>query len=260
MTLTVNGVALTSDAIQSEAQHFVHAQDPTVAARKSLATRELLLQRARQLGIGGPKEIGIDSRGGRDAEDGLIAKVLDAEVTMPTPTEVECRRYFDTHPEQFTSGELIEARHILFAVTPGTPVPLLLARAETMLAELKADQTLFAARAQEFSNCPSGAQGGNLGQFDQGQMVPEFDKAVFGIAATGVLPHLVRSRYGFHIVLVERRVPGRALEFEAVRESISAYLASRVEAQALMQYVRVLAGQADIDGVDLDAADSPLLQ
>ena len=61
-------------------------------------------------------------------------------------------------------------------------------------------------------------------------------------------------------MLVERRLPGRALEFEAVCESISAYLVSRVEAQALMQYVRVLAGQADIDGVDLDAADSPLMQ
>ena len=129
-----------------------------------------------------------------------------------------------------------------------------------MLAELKTDPTLFAARAREVSNCPSGAQGGNLGQFDRGQLVPEFDKAVFGSAAVGVLPELVRSRYGFHIVLVERRLPGRALEFEAVRESISAYLAARVEAQALMQYVRVLAGRADIDGVDLDAADSPLVQ
>ncbi len=61
-------------------------------------------------------------------------------------------------------------------------------------------------------------------------------------------------------MLVERRLPGCALQFEAVRESISAYLVSRVEAQALMQFVRVLAGRADIDGVDLDAADSPLVQ
>jgi peptidyl-prolyl cis-trans isomerase C len=260
MTLTVNGVALNSDAIQSEAQHFVHAQDPTLAARKSLAVRELLLQRARDLGLSGTENIEMRTPAERDAEDALIAQVLDLEVSMPTPTEDECRRHFDTHPGQFTSGELIEARHILFAVTPGTPVPLLLARAETMLAELKTDPTLFAARAREVSNCPSGAQGGNLGQFDRGQLVPEFDKAVFGSAAVGVLPELVRSRYGFHIVLVERRLPGRALEFEAVRESISAYLAARVEAQALMQYVRVLAGRADIDGVDLDAADSPLVQ
>jgi len=260
MTLTVNGVALNSDAIRSEVQHFAHAQDPAEAARKSLAVRELLLQRARKLGLGGTENIEPRSPGARDIEDALIAQVLDAEVTIPTPTELECRRHFDTHPDQFTSGDLIEARHILFAVTPGTPVPLLLAHAEKVLAELKDDPSLFAARAREVSNCPSGAQGGNLGQFDRGQLVPEFDKAVFGSTAVGVLPELVRSRYGFHIVLVERRLPGRALEFEAVRESISAYLVSRVEAQALMQYVRVLAGQADIDGVDLDAADSPLLQ
>ena len=71
---------------------------------------------------------------------------------------------------------------------------------------------------------------------------------------------LVRTHYGFHIVLIEQRLPGRALNFETVSQGIAAYLASRVQVQALMQYVRVLAGQADIDGVELNAADSPLLQ
>lgn len=91
-------------------------------------------------------------------------------------------------------------------------------------------------------------------------MVPEFDKALFGTPATGVLPRLVQSRYGFHIVLIERRLPGRLLDFKLVHPQIAELLASRVQAQALMHYVRVLAGKADIDGVDLDAAVSPLLQ
>jgi peptidyl-prolyl cis-trans isomerase C len=231
-----------------------------VAARRSLAVRELLLQRARELELTGNGDIEKHNTAKRDAEDALIAQVLDAEVSTPIPTEAECRRHFDAHPEQFTSGELLEARHILFAVLPGTPVALLRARAEAMLVELKADPTLFAARAREFSNCPSGAHDGNLGQFDRGQMVPEFDKAMFGTSATGVLPQLVQTRYGFHIALIERRLPGRHLEFETVRQGIAAYLASRVQAQALMQYVRVLAGQAVIEGVNLDAAVSPLLQ
>lgn len=255
MTLTVNGVVLKPEAIQSEAQHYAHTQDPAVAARRSLAVRELLLQRARDLGFGGAGEAGD-----REEQDTLIAQVLDAEVNTPTPTEAECRRHYDTHPEQFTSGELVEASHILFAVTSGTPVALLRARSEAMLAELQVDPTLFATRAREFSNCPSGAQDGKLGQFGRGQMVPEFDKVLFGNMVTGVLPQLVQTRYGFHIVLIERRLPGRMLDFDRVHEGIAAYLASRVQAQALMQYVRVLAGKANIDGVDLDAAASPLLQ
>jgi peptidyl-prolyl cis-trans isomerase C len=246
-------VTLQVEAIEREAQRYAEAPDPEAAARRSLAVRALLLQRARELGL-------ADEHQGPDAEDAIIGQVLDAEVRTPTPAEAECRRYFNLHPDQFISGELVAARHILFAVAPGTPVAALRAHAEAMATKLMADPTQFAARAAEFSNCSSGAQGGNLGQFGRGQMVPEFDKAVFGTTATGVLPGLVQTRYGFHIVLVDRRMPGRKLDFELVREHIAAYLSSRVQERALMQYIRVLAGRADIDGVDLDAADSPLLQ
>lgn len=253
MTLTVNGVTLPAEAIEREALRYAGAPDPEAAARRSLAVRALLMQRARELGL-------AEEDPAPDAEDAIIGRVLDAEVHTPTPSEVECRRYFDMHPDQFTSGELVEARHILFAVTPGTPVAALRARAEAMATELMADPARFAARAAEFSNCPSGAQGGNLGQFGRGQMVPEFEKAVFGTSATGVLHGLVQTRYGFHIVLVERRVAGRRVDFDLMRERIAAHLKSRVQERALRQYLRVLAAQAEIEGADLEAAASLLVQ
>ncbi len=253
MTLTVNGVTLPDEAIEREAQRYAGAPDPEAAARRSLAVRALLLQRARELGLAGENLR-------PDAEDAMIGRVLDAEVHTPIPGEAECRRYFDTHAERFNSGELVEARHILFAVTPGTPVAALRARAEAIATELMVDPARFAACAAEFSNCPSGAQGGNLGQFGRGRMAPEFEKAVFGTSATGVLPGLVQTRYGFHIVQVERRVAGRRLDFDLVRERIAAYLTSRVQERALRQYLRVLAAQARIEGADLEAAASPLVQ
>lgn len=253
MIVTVNGVAIEADAIEREAQYYAQAPDADDAARRSLAVRELLLQRARELGLalGGA---------GPESADSIIEQVLDAEVTTPTPSEIECRRHYDMHPEEFTTGELVEARHILIAVTPGAQVGLLRNQAERLLGDLQADVAPFAERAREMSNCPSAQHGGNLGQFGRGQLVPEFDKAVFGTATTGVLPLLVQTRYGFHIVLVERRLPGRQLDFEVVRDAIASHLTARVQAQALRQYVRVLAGKAKIDGVDLDASASPLLQ
>jgi peptidyl-prolyl cis-trans isomerase C len=255
MTLTVNGITHSTQAIAREAQYFAEAKDPEDAARRSLAVRELLLQRARELGLSHNRE-----KEDREQEDALIALVLDAEVATPTPTEAECRRHYDTHPEQFTSGELVEARHILIAVTSGAPVALLRTQAESLLKELLAGPSQFADRAGEASNCPSGRHGGNLGQFGRGQMVPEFDKVLFGTTATGVLPQLVQTRYGFHIVLIERRLPGKRVDFELVRQGIAEFLSSRVQAQALTQYVRLLAGKATIEGVDLHAAASPLLQ
>ena len=122
------------------------------------------------------------------------------------------------------------------------------------------DPELYAAMAAELSNCPSGEQGGNLGQIGRGDMVPEFEKALFKFGASGILRDLVKTRYGFHIVAIDRRIPGRRLPFDAVREQIAARLRSRVEEKALRQYVSVLAGQAEIEGVQLEASESPLVQ
>lgn len=261
MDLRVNDTTLPPEAVAREAALHAGAADPEAAARRTLAIRELLLQRAGELGLleGGAAREDV-AFADREAEDAAIAQVLDAEVKTPAPSVEECRRYFDAHPEKFASGELVEARHILFAVTPGTPVMALRDRAERELAALKADAAPFAERAQALSNCPSGQHGGNLGQFGRGEMVPEFDRAVFGTTATGVLPTLVASRYGFHIVAVERRIPGRTLPFEEVEASVARFLAAQVEERALRQYVEVLAGRATLEGVDLAAAPTPLVQ
>ena len=70
----------------------------------------------------------------------------------------------------------------------------------------------------------------------------------------------VETRYGFHVIRLQRRVEGADLPYEAVRDKISAYLADAVERRALAQYVAILAGRADIAGVDFGAAKSPLVQ
>ena len=261
MALTVNDVTVPADAIARERALHADTPDADSAARRTLAVRELLLQRAGDLGL---LENALPRArvtfAGRAEEDRIIALVLDAEVTTPQPSAEECRRYYDMHPERFSSGELVEARHILFAITPGTPVIALRERAEQCLAELRAAPGDFGQRARELSNCPSGQHGGNLGQFGRGEMVPEFDRAIFETRATGVLPTLVSTRYGFHVVAVERRIPGAQLPFEAVTAKIAEHLAARVEARALKQYVEVLAGRATIAGADLAGAATPLVQ
>ena len=261
MTLTVNGRAVPAEAIAREATLHAEAPDPEAAARRTLAIRELMLQRAGELGIL-ERALPRDqvTFAGRAQEDEIIGTLLESEVTTPTPSPDECRRYYETHPERFTSGDLVEARHILFAIMPGTPVMALREHAQRVLAELKSAPETFAARAQELSNCPSGQHGGNLGQFGRGEMVPEFDRAIFGTPASGVLPTLVATRYGFHIVAVERRIPGKRLPFETVADRVADYLAARVEERALRQYVELLAGRAEIIGADLAGAATPLVQ
>jgi peptidyl-prolyl cis-trans isomerase C len=189
-----------------------------------------------------------------------IEDLLEREVRTPEPTEAECRRWYDAHPDSFVAGELVYARHILFAVTPGAPVEALRRKAEETLHELVAHPERFAQLAAERSNCPSAAQGGSLGQLARGEAVSEFEQALFGAERTGLLPRLVNTRYGFHVVAIDERVPGHRVPFEAVHEQIAARLTEQVWQRALAQYVRVLAAGATLEGIDLDPAASPLVQ
>jgi peptidyl-prolyl cis-trans isomerase C len=238
MSITVNGVAV--DA----AGH---------ASPQAAAMREMLRQRAVAAGLAAPDISG-------DAADAAIERLLEKEVAMPEPGEEECRRYYDAHPAEFASGELAFARHILFQVTPGAPVPAIRAKAELTLAALAKDPSKFEQVAGELSNCPSGQQGGNLGQLGRGDTVPEFEQALFNGAYTGLYPQLVKTRFGFHILAVDRREPGRRVPFEASRPQIAQRLRERVMRRALQQYVSVLAGQAEVRGVDLNAATTPLVR
>ena len=223
-----------------------------VADRVS-AVRELLRQRACALGL-------CDEAAGDDEVDAAIETLCEREVRVPEPTAAECRRWYDAHPDAFTAGELALVRHILFAVTARTPIEPLRRKAEETLQELRRDPAGFAERARELSNCPSGAQDGVLGQLTRGDSVPEFEKAIFGQTTTGVLPTLVNTRFGFHIVAVEGRVPGHRVPFEVVHDQVAVRLTQATLARALAQYVRVLAGTAELAGVDLDEAANPLVQ
>jgi len=239
MTLSVNGITVDTERWPS---------------RDVAAVRELLRQRAIARGLLSPDAVDDDEIGR------AIERLLAEEVRVPAPTETECRRYYEAHRKEFQSGDLVHARHILFQVTPGIHVTELRARAERTLAELVLAPERFDAAAREMSNCPSGQHGGNLGQIGRGDTVPEFEQALFRLGPTGLLREVVKTRHGFHIVAVDKRIPGETLPFEAVREQITERLKAGVEARALRQYVSILAGQAEIVGVDLRGAQTPLVQ
>lgn len=218
------------------------------------AIRELLRQRAVAAGL-----LAAETVDDFDIST-AIEHLLDQEVKVPAPTEAECRRYYDTHQDEFRRGDLVFLRHILFQMAPGVLVNHLRALAERTLAELRESPDRFAERAREMSNCPSSLFGGNLGQVGRGDTVPEFEAALFAGSATGILPDLVKTRYGFHIVAIDHRIEGDVIPFAAVGTQISEQLTVSVQQRAMTQYVAILAGQAEIDGVDLVAAASPLVQ
>lgn len=248
----VNGVALNAP----------HESLDEEALRQRACT-ELLRQAAQQAGLLSaddvPGALGAISVQASDA----IEQLLERELDLPDPSEEACRRYHEAHPAAHAQGERAQLRHVLFAVTPGVDVKQLRLRAEALLIELRcADDggAQFAKAAAQWSNCPSGQQGGDLGWLTRADCAPEFAREVFGGAEIGVLARLVHSRFGLHVVEVVARDPGLQPSFEEVRQAIALTLRQQAWVNALRQYLQLLAGAAVVEGVALDAADTPLVQ
>ena len=248
MGISVNGVEITDSAIGQELPHHQQAGNPLKKAVHELVLRSVLLQEAERLCI-----TGIDA-------DARIEALFSQEVRVPEADAGACERLYRQQAQRYTSGAMVEARHILFQVTPGAPLDLLRETGDTVLAELRSHPERFAELAQQYSNCASGALGGNLGQLTRGQTVPEFDRLLFRLAAGELAGHLLETRFGLHIVQVLRRVDGALLPFDAVKSEIAENLSRQAWQRALHQYLQILVGRANIEGVTLEGAESPLVQ
>jgi peptidyl-prolyl cis-trans isomerase C len=261
----VNGVEISDHAINSEVQYHPAAsvEQAREAAARALVVRELLLQAADRLGVTPPDPQAQGEAAEREADDeALIHALIAREVRTPEPDEDTCRRFYDNNLKRFRSADLFEAAHLLFPADPKDAEAGERARqqASAALAQVLEQPQRFADLARELSACPSAGQGGNLGQITRGQTVPEFETFLFSLGEGQICPVPVKTRFGYHVIRLDRRVEGRQLPFEAVRERIAAYLREHVWRRAITQYLQLLAGQADIRGIELNGARSPLVQ
>jgi peptidyl-prolyl cis-trans isomerase C len=256
--VSVNGVTIARDAIVREMQH--HPADKPIAAwqeaARALVVRELLLQRARHLGLTA-EPISEDGRRETD-EEALMRMLVEREVAVPEPDAEVCRRYYENNKARFRSPDIYEASHILFAALPDDQAAYAQAHADAqaVLATLQENPDSFATLARAYSRCPSGSQGGNLGQITRGQTTPEFEQALVALAPGETTPEPVATRYGFHIIRLARKQEGALLPYKLVAERIADYLAGSVRRRAQAQYVARLVSAAEIAGIALDGAQA----
>lgn len=261
--ISVDGVVIGEAEIRAE-MHNHPAPDARRAyaeAARALVIRELLLGAARRRDLRATPE--TDAAGKREVDDdALLRALLDAEVTTPTADAAACRRYYDRNPGKFTSGTIYEARHILLAAPESDAAARKAAEdtARRLIAVLQDDPSAFAALAEAHSACPSRAQGGNLGQVTAGSTVPEFERALAGLGAGQMVAEPVGSRFGFHVIALDRVIAGETLPFELVEARIAAWLEASSWSRGVAQFIGVLAGAADIRGITLNGADGALVQ
>ncbi len=137
-------------------------------------------------------------------------------------TEAELKAYYDEHPEEFQGEESVSASHILVDSEE---------RAKELLAQIQAGETTFEDAAKNFSSCPSGQNGGSLGQFGHGQMVPEFDEACFSMEA-GQVAGPVKTQFGYHLIRLDEKRPAQPITFAEAKATLEQKLMAEAQQKA----------------------------
>jgi len=251
----VNGVEITPESIAQEIQHHPapDAETAWTEAARALAVRELLLQEARKLGIEAEPE--RDEAGRSEAEeDALIRSLLEQAVPTAQPNDEECRRFYHAYQERFRTADLFEAAHILIEPESGDESGWAVAeqRARDLAQQVGDDAAAFAAAARAHSSCASAQQDGSLGQIRRGELVESIQRGLETLAdgETGLEP--VRSRFGWHVLRLQRRIAGRTIPFELARDRIADTLEARSWSVQSARYVAGLASRGSVEGVVID--------
>jgi peptidyl-prolyl cis-trans isomerase C len=248
MAISINGKELSEAIINKEMDQAKAAGHPDDENLRDSAIQELIL---RQLMLDQAEKLGIKTEG----DDETIGALLDQEVHVEMADEAECRAFYEQNPASFQQGESASASHILFSLENGAVESLVKAKAEGILAQVKANPMQFAALAKDHSTCPSGQEGGSLGQFGRGQMVPEFENAVFSTAPGEIAPELVETQFGYHIIQVTDRQGGEPVAFDEVKQRLQEFLSEMAGRKANHAYIATLLAAAKIDGYTFPAFD-----
>jgi peptidyl-prolyl cis-trans isomerase C len=261
--VSVNGRVIPLADIEHEMQHHPASAlaDAWAQASRALVLRDLLLERARTRGLVATPD--VDAFGRTETEDeALLRSVIEADVRVPVADDDVCRRYYQKNLSRFHAPDIFEVSHILLAADRRDPVTYHSAgdRAAALQSAIMQNNIDFEDAARRHSDCPSRNTGGSLGQITIGDTTPEFEAAFLSLEPGAMTAAPVASRYGFHIVRLDRRISGAVVPFEAVQTGIADYLDKCVRRRAMVQYTQVLLISADVQGIDVPIANGPLVQ
>ena len=181
-----------------------------------------------------------------------IRKMLLAKAEEAAPaTDEECRAFFEENKDGMAQEASVEASHILVAV-PRDADDAARAEARAKIDDLKAQLDAgadFAELAKANSDCPSKANGGSLGRFGRGMMVPEFEDAAFS-QEVGKVGDVVETTFGYHLVLVTKRSDAKEADYEDVKDRISELLTAQRQQEAVRGFVEGLEAAAKVQRFD----------
>lgn len=254
-SIKVNGVEITPEQIIADVQKHPMAQiNPAQAmseTARALVIRALLLEEADKKGITADNEAAKELPENAQDYERQIHGLLTSEVQIADVDDATCLDFYEKNKEALKNPEMAECSHILFKNEEGSDKQELEQKAADLIAHLNDNPDEFAAMAEEYSDCPSKAQGGNLGQLTRGQTIPEFETAMFDLEVGQMSQEPVESTFGYHIIKLHNKVPGQLLPFEVMKENIAQYIKVNTWQAEVSKYIESLVQNAEIEGINM---------
>ncbi|WP_375576987.1 peptidylprolyl isomerase [Paracidovorax oryzae] len=260
-TVLIQGphIAIDSGDMRADALRMPPEMRDTVLSRPQTVTqiasnlyaRRAMAQRAEAAGLERDPEVAAALRVARDKvlSDAYLAKVDKDNMPSDAVAEGLARNIYKAKPERFKVPEQVQVRHILIAGTGADSR----AQIEKIEQELKGGADFAQLAKERSADKGSAAKGGDLGFFEAGKMVPEFDKAAFALTKPGQLSGIVESKFGYHILQLEGRHAARTRSFDEVRGELMQEVRANVQQEARVADAQAMQKEAKINKEAIEA-------
>lgn len=204
----------------------------TVEAKKQLLEQMVSFELINMLG----KELNIDSteeyrENVKQAEKDILTQLTINKLLLEvTVTDEDALDYYNNNKNVFTQQPTVTAKHILVDSKE---------LCDKIKSEIDSNEITFEEAAVKYSTCPSKEQGGNLGAFGRGMMVPEFEEAAFNLEI-GVVSDSVQTQFGYHLINVEEKNEGKEMLFDEVKDQIVNTLLQEMQQRKYLDVVKEL--------------------
>ena len=156
-------------------------------------------------------------------KDEMLANfAIEKAISGIKVTDEEIKTFYEEHKDELVGAETVEASHILVDSEE---------KAKEILASINEGKISFEDAAKEHSSCPSSQQGGNLGEFTRGQMVPEFDAAVFDMQVDEIRGP-VQTQFGYHLIKLNKKNQAKQIPFEEIKAQLTQKVLSDKQQEA----------------------------
>jgi len=180
----------------------------------------------------------------------MFEKLMEGEFAgkIQEPNEQQARDFYNQNMESFKEPEKIHAKHILITPKdsndPNEAKAAAKAKAEEILAQIK-EGANFEELAKQYSDCPSGKEGGDLGEKPKGSFVPAFEKAAYALEPNEV-SDVVETEFGFHIIKLISHTDANTTSFEQAKDRIIQHLTNQQKEGIVMSYIDKIKKEADV--------------